>query len=121
MSYAKSLSIIGEVTEEVRTKRNKLAFRIDARVIQETPVDTSEARSSWIVSDGKSVSTQPGNIGPGQAITQGIQAINGAKVYTELFIQNNKPYIEELNEGSSKQAPSKYIDAIIAEEVAKNG
>jgi hypothetical protein len=30
-----------------------------------------------------------------------------------IFIQNNLPYIIPLNEGSSTQAPSKFIDRII--------
>lgn len=120
MSYAKSLSVIGELDEEVRLQRNKLAFRIDARVVQETPVDTSEARSSWLVSDGRPNNSEPGNIGADQAITNGVQAINSAKTFTQLYIQNNKPYIERLNEGSSLQAPAKYIDTIIAQEVGRD-
>jgi glycerol-3-phosphate dehydrogenase len=120
MSYERDLSIIGELTEEVRSKRNKLALRIDARVVQETPKDTSEAAGAWIVSDGRPNDADIKTKNPSAAISQGAAAIKGAKVFTELFIQNTKPYIERLNEGWSLQAPSKYIDRIIEQEVARN-
>lgn len=119
MSYAKELSVLSEVTDHVKSVRNKLALRIDARVVQETPVDTSEARSAWIVSDGRPNDAEINMRNPGAAIAQGAGEISRAKPYTELFIQNTKPYIEKLNEGSSLQAPAKYIDRIIEQEVAR--
>ena len=120
MSYAKDLSIIGELTEEVRSRRNRLALRIDARVVQETPKDTTEAASAWLVSDARPNNSESRLRNTGAAIAQGVSAIKGAKVFTELYIQNTKPYIEKLNEGSSLQAPSKYIDRIIEQEVARS-
>lgn len=120
MSYAKSISVIGDVDSEVRKQRNQLAFRIDRRVIQETPVDTGEARINWIVSVGSPNSAHLNYGGDsGLAIAQGQAAIEGAETYTELFIQNNAPHIERLNEGWSEQAPSGYVDAIIEQEVRR--
>lgn len=120
MSYAKSISVIGDLDAEVRKQRNELAFRIDGRLVRETPVDTGEARINWIVSDGSADSTHLDFGGDAdQAIAQGQAAIEGAKIYTELFIQNNAPHIERLNEGWSEQAPSGYIDAIIEQEVRR--
>lgn len=120
MSYKTELSVIGELSSHIKLVRDRLAFRIDTRVVTETPVDTSQARSNWIVSQDKSINNPIGIIGPSAAIANGAAAIRAAKPFTELFIVNNMPYIEALNEGSSKQAPSKYIDTIIEQEVAKN-
>ena len=120
MSYERDLSIFAELEAEVKLKRDRLAFRIDTRVVQETPVDTSQARSNWIVSQNRSIDMAIGNIGPSAAISNGAVAIRGSKAFCELFISNNMPYIERLNEGWSQQAPTKYIDRIIEQEVAKS-
>lgn len=120
MSYAKSISIIGDIDAEVRKQRNELAFRIDRRCIQETPVDTGEARINWIVSEGSPDSTHFDFGGEAaRAIAQGQAAIESAATYTDLYIQDNAPHIERLNEGWSEQAPSGYIDAIIEQEVRR--
>lgn len=120
MSYAKSISILGDVDSEVRKQRNKLAFRIDGRVIRETPVDTGEARINWITSEGLPDETHLDFGGDqSRAIAQGQAVIESAATYTELFIQNNAPHIERLNEGWSEQAPSGYVDAIIEQEVRR--
>lgn len=119
MSYAKELSVLSEVTDHVKSVRNKLALRIDARVVQETPKQTVEAAGAWLVSEGGPDNTDIQTKSASVAIAQGAGEIGRAKPYTELFIQNTKPYIEELNEGSSLQAPAKYIDRIIEQEVAR--
>lgn len=120
MSFARSISILGDVDAEVRRQRNQLAFRIDRRVIQETPVDTGEARINWVVSVGSPDSTHLDFGGDAaRAIAQGQATIEGAATYTDLYIQNNAPHIERLNEGWSEQAPSGYVDAIIEQEVRR--
>jgi len=120
MSYAKSISIRGVLDDVVRKTRNNLAFRIDGRVIMETPVASGEARINWIVSEGSPDSTHLDFGGDASsAIAQGRAAIERAKIYTDLYIQNNAPHIERLNEGWSEQAPSGYVDAIIEQEVRR--
>ena len=120
MNFAKTISIGKDLDELVRKERNLLAFRIDGRLIRETPVDSGEARINWVVSDG-----QPNNQhldyggSASVALSQGVDEIESAKTYTQLYIQNNAPHIERLNEGWSEQAPSGYIDAIIEQEVRR--
>lgn len=114
-----NISIAGILNDEVKRVRNSLALRIDARLIQETPVDTSEARSAWNVSVGNPNNAQINMQDPGAAIAQGRNAINSAPTYAKLYIQNTKPYIDRLNNGWSLQAPSKYVERIIAQEVAR--
>lgn len=126
MSYRIDLSIIDEVNSYVKTERNKLAFQIDGRVIKATPFDTGEARVNWIVTDGRPTDQYTGTVelssssANNLAIEQGRRAINSAKTYTKLYIQDNAPHIGLLNEGSSEQARTGYIDTIIAEEVARD-
>lgn len=100
--------------------RDDLALRIDNRLVLETPVDTGEARINWIVSEGSPNSTHLDLGGNTQsALSAARVEIDQAKAYTYLYIQNNAPHIERLNEGWSQQAPSGYVDAIIAQEVAR--
>jgi len=113
------INIAQFLSGEVKRVRNRLAFRIDTRLVQETPVDTSEARSAWLVSVGAPDNTEINMRDPAAAISNGLAKINSAPTYTNLYIQNTKPYIGKLNEGSSLQAPAKYIDRIIAQEVAR--
>lgn len=124
MSYRKSLSVMGDLEVEVKQVRNKLAFRIDTRVVLETPFNTGEAKINWLVTDGRPTSehikTEMDKASAESIAMQKAQGqILSSKVFTELYIQNNAPHIERLNEGWSEQAPSKYIDTIISQEVAR--
>ncbi len=120
MSFAKSISIIGELESEIKTVRDDLALRIDNRLVLETPVDTGEARINWIVSDGAQKTTHLDFGGSAQsAISAAKIEIDAAKAFTYLYIQNNAPHIERLNEGWSQQAPAGFVDTIIAQEVAR--
>lgn len=124
MSYERSLSILGDVAEEVGKQSRKLMIRIDRRLVLETPRDTSSARISWIASVG-SASNEVKNVGgPSGAeslsISQGVAAINKAKDFDTIYVVNNQPYIVRLDQGWSEQQPDPFIDAIIAEEVARS-
>jgi hypothetical protein len=92
-------------------------------VVTATPVDTGLARSNWIVSLGTPVAVvirpyaQGSHLGVAEtqnaaaAISAGSAVIDAAGVGTTTFIvQNNVPYIGELNAGSSKQAPALFVE-----------
>lgn len=120
MSYAKSISILGDIETEVKQVRDDLALRIDGRVVQETPFKSGEARINWIVSEGSPDSTHLNFGGSAAAALPAAKVeIDKAKAFTYLYIQNNAPHIERLNEGWSEQAPAGFVDAIIAQEVAR--
>jgi hypothetical protein len=125
MSFERDLSILAEVEDEITNAGRKLGINIDRRVVQETPRDTGSAKASWLVSvnqpDNAIVDKDGEDVGTAelQAIQTGASK---AKLFTSgdtLYIQNNQPYIERLNEGYSAQAGSGYIDAIINEEVRR--
>ena len=74
-----------------------------------TPVDTGRARNSWILTE-KENEFSKGGLGESNFNLLGKPKEN--KV-TPLFITNGTPYIESLNEGSSKQAPARFVEQTV--------
>jgi hypothetical protein len=125
VSYEKSFSILADIQDSISTSGRKLGVNIDRRLVQETPRKTGSAKSSWLVS-----LSQPDNnivdVDEGEADTAVMQAIEAGAISASkfksgdtLYIQNNQPYIQRLNEGWSDQAGTGYIDDIIEEEVRR--
>lgn len=119
MTFERDLDISGDLEQFVKEERDSLALKIDQRVVKQTPVDTGAARRNWLVSFNRANTSQIAGGTADEAISQGQKAIKAAGAYGNLFIQNNLPYINRLNEGWSEQAPSKYVDAIIIQEVSR--
>jgi hypothetical protein len=101
-------------------------------VVSSTPVDTGLARSNWIVSAGTPVSLVIPPYSPGSrlgvaesqnaaaAISAGQEVIDGTSPnVTTYYVQNNVPYIGELNAGSSKQAPALFVEKGVQAGMAK--
>lgn len=94
----------------------KLVLSIDQKIVRRTPVDTGRARVNWFVNLG-SASTQVNEFtGSESAATQGAlaqaaRAVANVPVNTRVIhITNNLPYIVELNNGSSAQAPQNFVE-----------
>jgi hypothetical protein len=119
MSYERLLDLSDDIESFVLEETQKLAIAIDRDAVRETPVDSGAARGSWLASVGSPDDKDVKNTSPSVAIDQAKAAIDSAKVYQLIYIQNTKPYINRLNEGWSQQAPSKYIDSIIIRNVNK--
>ena len=125
MSFAKSISVLNDLEDFSAQETRKLALNIDRRVVMETPFDTGSAKRNWLVSvdqvDDRIIDAEGLSLGVAQmaAIEQGAAEIRGAKVFDRIYIQNSQPNIERLNEGWSQQAPSGFVDAIIAQENAR--
>lgn len=125
MSYRKELEIFGEIESHVKKEVQKLGLRIGQRLAIETPVDEGTARLNWRVGIDKSVDGKlPPPKSPMQASNLSIIAqqkeLKKAKAFGLVYIQNNLPYIERLNEGWSMQAESQFVDVIIEQEVNRN-
>lgn len=96
----------------------KVAFSLFRRIVEETPVDTGRARASWNMSIG-SINThfppegrytdrgsQIGASGSAGAQANAVLAGYGADGRLPvIWISNNLPYIGELENGHSDQAP----------------
>ena len=116
MSFEKSLSILNDLNDELAEDVRKTGLQVLSGVIIGTPVDTGEARGAWQVTlSGKAERDTPEGRRAGQALSEGstkIQGVTGKNIPT-VTISNSKPYIEELNDGSSLQAPAKFIEMVI--------
>jgi len=87
-----------------------------------TPVDTGWARANWVPKIaaahegvvGSRDAAEAGNINEGVSQSGVASVAAGYKTpQGPVHITNNVPYIVYLNEGSSKQAPSGFVQAAI--------
>ena len=105
-----------EVVETVNALARLQAFEATGALKDATPVDTGRARNSWALVenrnqflDAKSGSQTP-FIGP------------PSKDEIEvLYITNGTPYIEDLNQGSSKQAPARFVETTMLKYFSVDG
>lgn len=84
-------------------------FEVSTAIIKETPADTGRARGNWQASVGRGASGEVsvGSVrsGEARAISNVDQTVSVA-VGDIYYLTNNLPYIERLEYGWSKQAPS---------------
>lgn len=85
------------------------------RIVRTTPVDTGRARENWNVSKGSEDPTTREERREGAAISEGSAVMETLRLSKgeEAYITNGLPYIERLNDGYSKQAPSGYIQTTV--------
>lgn len=104
-----------EVPAKADRVKKLVAIAVDQAVTLSTPVDTGRARANWVVgvtSANRTINDTPTPVGTA-AIQRARQAILAAPARQDLYISNNLPYIVKLNEGSSAQAPRKFVQAAI--------
>jgi hypothetical protein len=106
-----------QVAEGADVVVRKVALAADQVIVMATPVDEGRARSNWIAAlDAAAVGTV-------EPYAEGAAAANGAieqaarviadydgDVHSEIHLTNNLPYIGELNDGSSAQAPAGFVE-----------
>ena len=84
-------------------------FEVSTAIIKETPADLGTARGNWQASVGRGasgeVSVDSVRSGEARAISNVDQTVSVA-VGDMYYLTNNLPYIERLEYGWSKQAPS---------------
>lgn len=94
----------------------KVALAADQTITMATPVDTGRARANWQVGIGVAPSgTVEYSGGAGGAVSYAIgTATNVVTTYKGqpggIWLVNNLPYIQRLNEGWSAQAPAKFVE-----------
>jgi hypothetical protein len=123
IDYEKELSISAELTADIAQEVRKLGILVDQAVVSATPFDTGRAKSNWLMG----VNTPPSGTNESDIDKTGSYSIAQAKAVVEgyplnelpdLWIVNNLPYIQRLNEGWSAQAGSKYVETAIAQAVS---
>ena len=112
MSFAKSLQVGDYIADEINKEARALGINLLNGLTRVTPVDTGRARGNWFVGISGPVRTIDNNRKATSAVIEGINTINSAKAieYPEIVISNNLPYIEELNRGTSTQAPRHFVE-----------
>ncbi len=115
--------IAADIGIEVTLVVKKLAFDIFADVVAGTPVDTGRAMNNWMMSLGtpsRRVIEQGGSKGSVRSTKRAEAAatVVGLTPFSTVWISNNLPYIAELEEGSSDQAPRGWVEAAIHNNVA---
>ncbi len=125
--------VMAEIERGVSRAIGALATNIQAELIERTPVDTGWARANWVPGIGRSPSfpSDPGSEEGRRAATPSAAsrqetATAALLVYRmqrgAVFIASGVPYMIYLNEGSSDQAPSGFVqDAIEAGIRSLNG
>jgi hypothetical protein len=120
MSVSVDLKGLDNTFKEVDTKIIELvnqgqrlsALQAVNELVQVTPVDTGRARASW------ALSSYPGVIRDNaeRGLTSGSIVLGPVPNNTieQLYITNGAPYIQDLNAGSSLQAPPRFIEKTIS-------
>jgi len=107
-SWSVPPSLFADVVEEDLTKRVRtIALAMLQEIVLRSPVDTGRFRNNNIVSIVSPVyaSTVETDASGAGTISRGTAAMSGLEPYTTVFIQNNLPYAQRLEDGHSKQAP----------------
>lgn len=98
---------MGAVEQDLSKKIRTIAIQLLNEVTMRMPVDTGRARANTIVSIGSPVYQVLDSYDKsgGNTIMNGTARLSGLEPYTVVYLQNNLPYIERLEDGYSKQAP----------------
>ncbi|OWU80349.1 hypothetical protein ATO5_02655 [Loktanella sp. 22II-4b] len=89
-------------------------------LVQKSPVDTGRFKGNWQLSIGTPEAGQLETTDPsgGATLAKGSTAIApyaGLKNFPPVWIVNNLPYSERLEDGYSKQAPGGMVGLTVAE------
>lgn len=98
-----------KVIESLEKSVRACALTVDARLAQLTPVDTGRARSNWLPSLN---SPDVRIVEPGQKPDAG-PILNSYNIGDTIYMTNNVPYIQRLNDGWSKQSPAGFVEDAI--------
>lgn len=100
---------------------SKVILAADQAVVLATPVDSGRARANWRPSIGAMDTTVlPEPSSPGVGLRQALQdgeniarSYRGGNNSPTVHLTNSLPYIQPLNDGSSKQAPVNFVGTAI--------
>ncbi len=95
------------------------ALIINQVIISETPVDTGHAKANWQVGISEPITSEIDEEDPGGSATieRNASTIRQAPPHKDIILSNNVPYIHELNDGSSSQAPEQFVQIAVAEAI----
>lgn len=94
----------------------KTALVINQIVILATPVDTGRARANWQVGLGGPITEEimEEDKTGAATISRNNSRLAVRRPRQIIFLSNNVDYINELNRGSSSQAPANFVELAVA-------
>jgi hypothetical protein len=110
----------------LETVIKRISLEVFTGVVRKTPVDTGRARAGWVIGIERPLNSP--NLSPAQKFTPAeaeryatteLAELREIGPFSTVFISNSLPYIEALEEGSSKQAPEGMV-AVTLTEVSRN-
>ena len=106
-----------DVPQAVQDVTAKIGLQALRGVVNKTPVDTGRARGNWHVSLGAPLTaiTTETDKGGGATIAKGSHVIMSVKPFGTIWLSNNLPYIQRLEDGYSAQAPQGMVAVTVAE------
>lgn len=84
------------------------ATQVFKDIVINTPVDTGRAQRNWHASTGTPSQSIDGDTGDIE------QEINAMRLEDTVYLANNLPYIEPLEQGHSQQQPSGWVRSTVA-------
>lgn len=94
-----------DIDKEVEKQLRAKALKAFADVKLMTPVDTGQARNSWYIGYTETyLKGQPGD-------SSNVTLLLPKDKPQEIIVTNGVTYIQMLNNGSSVQAPTKFIES----------
>jgi hypothetical protein len=119
---------LNKKANEISKAASDLAVRTALTIVGDlaikTPVDTSKAISNWQVALQEPLSDTilphyPGSDGStfsesaAETLAKAKLVLRNKKPRIPIYITNNLPYIQKLNDGSSKQEPAGFVERAI--------
>lgn len=108
MSFTRDLKRFSDRSiDEADHVKRAVALELFSGVIRDTPVDTGRARGNWQTNTGAPIkSILERDDESGEAARKDAERVVGqSSLKDTLYLSNNLPYIEPLENGSSTQAP----------------
>jgi hypothetical protein len=113
LNFAQEMARMAYVVKaNIPKVQKRAALAVVEQVARSTPVLTGQAAGNWMTTVGTPSSAFiPGAAGAAASIARVGPALEALGVDQKVCIANNAPYIEKLNNGSSQQAPSLFVEA----------
>lgn len=118
MSFSSDLKKFADKTEKNAEKLVRgTSLAMFSSVIKRTPVKSGRAKGNWQTDVSKPATGTLERLDPSgnQAIQEAVQKTRPFKLGQSIYMVNNLPYIQKLENGSSKQMPSGMVKITVGE------
>lgn len=107
-----------EARDDINESVRGVGLAVLSGVVEKSPVDTGRFKANWIVSFGtisEGTTDEVDKIGPPTVAKGNTVLLAYPDTLPPIYLQNNLPYANRLENGWSKQAPNGMVALTIAE------